>query len=147
MSSFELFQESPGLYLLILAISLVITIFVYGAFPFIYAKKCKTPIERKQYKKRCYCINAIGIVLFFVLNGAASAFPYFLWTSVLSNYGLKILEERELLLDPTITKDVSCEQDNKIHFCRKCGTNIEEGSRFCRKCGTKIMEDHNNDLQ
>ena len=146
MSSFELFQESPGLYLLIFAISLVITIFVYGAFPFIYAKKCKTPIGRRQYKKRCYCINAIGIVLFFVLNGAASAFPYFLWTSVLSNYGLKILEERELLLDPTITKDVSCEQDNKIHFCRKCGTNIEEGSRFCRKCGTEIMEENNDYL-
>ena len=147
MSDLELFQESPGLYFLILAISLVITIFVYGAFPFIYAKKCKTPIERKQYKKRCYCINAIGIVLFFVLNGAASAFPYFLWTSVLSNYGLKILKKRNLLLDVTITEDVSCEQDNKIHFCRKCGTNIEEGSRFCRKCGTKIMEDNNNDLQ
>ena len=147
MSSVELFQENPGLYFLILAISFVITIFVYGAFPFIYAKKCKTPIERKQYKKRCYCINAIGIVFFFVLNGAASAFPYFLWTSVLSNYGLKILEERELLLDPTITKDVSCEQDNKIHFCRKCGTNIEEGSRFCRKCGTEIMEEDRNDLQ
>lgn len=144
MSSFELFQENPGLYLLILAISFVITIFVYGAFPFIYAKKCKTLIERKQYKKRCYLINTIGIIFFFVLNGVASAFPYFLWTSVLSNYGLKILEERELLLDPTITKDVSCEQ---IHFCRKCGTNIEEGSRFCRKCGTKIMEENNNDLQ
>lgn len=35
----------------------------------------------------------------------------------------------------------------KLCFCRKCGTNIEEGSRFCRKCGTEIMEGNNNDLQ
>ena len=29
----------------------------------------------------------------------------------------------------------------RIHFCRKCGTNLEEDSRFCRKCGTEIKEE------
>ena len=26
-------------------------------------------------------------------------------------------------------------------FCRKCGADLEKGSRFCRKCGTEIIEE------
>jgi ribosomal protein L40E len=33
------------------------------------------------------------------------------------------------------------EINDKICFCRKCGTNLEEDSRFCRKCGTEIKEE------
>ena len=31
--------------------------------------------------------------------------------------------------------------ENKICFCRKCGTQIDADSRFCRKCGTKVKEE------
>lgn len=141
MSSYELLQESPGLYFLILFISLIVTVFVYGAFPVIYAKKLKTPITSKQYKKRCYWTNAIGIVFFFVLNGAASAAPYMLWTWIFSNKGLKTLEARNLLSDALPTAEEPCEQAIKTRFCRKCGAKLEEDSRFCRKCGTEIIEE------
>ncbi len=30
---------------------------------------------------------------------------------------------------------------DKIKFCRKCGTSLEDDSRFCRKCGTEIKEE------
>ena len=142
MSSFELLQESPGLYFLILFISLIVTVFVYGAFPIIYAKKIKTPITSKQYKKRCYWINAIGIVFFFALNGAASAGPYMLWTWIFSNKGLKTLEARNLLSDAPPTAEEPCDQVVKTRFCRKCGTELDEDSRFCRKCGTEIKKEN-----
>lgn len=31
--------------------------------------------------------------------------------------------------------------ENKVCFCRKCGTPIDNDSRFCRKCGTEIKEE------
>ena len=31
--------------------------------------------------------------------------------------------------------------ENKVCFCRKCGTQIDADSRFCRKCGTKVKEE------
>ena len=36
--SYELFQQGPGVYIPILLLSLVVTVFAYGAFPFILAK-------------------------------------------------------------------------------------------------------------
>jgi ribosomal protein L40E len=35
----------------------------------------------------------------------------------------------------------SVETNDKICFCRKCGTSLEDDSRFCRKCGTEIKEE------
>lgn len=32
------------------------------------------------------------------------------------------------------------ETNDKICFCRKCGTHLEADSRFCSKCGTEIKE-------
>lgn len=31
------------------------------------------------------------------------------------------------------------ESDDKINFCRKCGTRIVDNSNFCYKCGTEIF--------
>lgn len=31
--------------------------------------------------------------------------------------------------------------ENKVCFCRKCGTQIDTDSSFCHKCGTKVKEE------
>ena len=31
--------------------------------------------------------------------------------------------------------------ENKVCFCRKCGTQVDTDGRFCRKCGTKVKEE------
>ena len=126
----------------VLVISLVVTLFVYGAFPVIFAKVRKTPITKKKYKRLCYGINFIGLVFFVALNGASNGAPYLLWTWIFSNYGVKTLETKGLLASvvPAEVKNVVV-SDNKICYCRKCGTHLEDGSRFCRKCGTEIKEE------
>lgn len=145
MSYFELFQESPGLFFLVLVISLVVTLFVYGAFPIIFAKARKTPITKKKYKTLCYCINIIGIVFFVAFNGSAvSGGPYLLWTWIFSNCGIKTLEAKGLLIDSVETEGVTVtvnEDTDKICFCRKCGSKLDENSKFCCKCGTEIKEE------
>ena len=142
MIYFELFQESPALFFLVLIISLIVTLFVYGAFPIIFAKVRKTPITKKKYKRLCYGINFIGIILFVALDGGASGGAYILWTWVFSNYGVKTLEAKALLSDVAPTEEQTVDViNNKICFCRKCGTNLETDSRFCRKCGTEIKEE------
>lgn len=107
MSNFELFQESPGLFFIILLISLVLTLFVYGAFPVIFAKTRKKPITKKKYRILCYGINFAGIVFFVALNGAAAGGPYILWTWVFSKYGIKTLESKGLLIDVVSVKNAA----------------------------------------
>ena len=77
----------------------ILTIFVYGAFPCIFAKTTKKSITKKKYKRLCYGLNIIGMVFFVFLNGAASGGPYLLWTCIFSNYGVKTLNSRGLLKD------------------------------------------------
>lgn len=138
MDYFELFQESPGLFFLAVAASLVLTLFIYGAFPVIFAKTRKSPITKKKYKRLCYGINFIGVVFFVALNGASNGAPYILWTWVFSNYGAKSLDSRNLLIDVQDPTKETLSAPPKILFCRKCGTNLDPNSKFCRKCGTKI---------
>ena len=141
MTYFELFQESPALFFLVIVISLVVTLLVYGAFPVIFSKTRKTPITKKKYKGLCYGINAIGLVFFVALNGASNGAPYLLWTWIFSNYGIKTLTARGLLSDTAKNIEKVSESADKILFCRKCGTSLDEDSRFCRKCGTEIKEE------
>ena len=142
MGYWELFQESPALFFLVLIISLVVTLFVYGAFPIIFAKVRKTPITKKKYKRLCYGINFVGIILFAALDGGASGGPYILWTWIFSNYGVKTLEAKGLFSDASPAEEKTIEVVNdKICFCRKCGTHLEADSRFCRKCGAEIKEE------
>ena len=141
MTYFELFQESPALFFLVIVISLVVTLLVYGAFPVIFSKTRKTPITKKKYKGLCYGINAIGLIFFMILNGASNGAPYLLWTWIFSNCGIKTLTTRELLSDTLENIEETQIPVDKILFCRKCGTKIDEDSRFCRKCGTEIKEE------
>ena len=48
---------------------------------------------------------------------------------------LKYAEEQEVELVEVV------EINDKVRFCRKCGTHLEADSRFCRKCGTEIKEE------
>ena len=41
MNYFELFQENPALLFLVIVISLIVTLLVYGTFPIIFAKTRK----------------------------------------------------------------------------------------------------------
>ena len=144
MSYFELYQENPALLFLVLIISLVVTLLVYGAFPVIFAKTRKTPITKKKYKCLCYGINFIGLVFFVALNGVSNGAPYILWTWIFSNYGIKTLETKGLLnVVSTDNKEYIDVPKNKeaISFCRKCGAKLDIDSRFCRKCGTEIKEE------
>ena len=140
MDYFELFQESPGLFFLAVAISLFLTLFIYGAFPIIFAKIRKTPITKKKYKRLCYGINFIGVIFFVALNGASSGAPYLLWTWVFSNYGTKSLDTKNLLIDLQDPTKKALNSPPKILFCRKCGAALDTASKFCRKCGTEIKE-------
>ena len=141
MSYFELFQESPILFFCLLLLSAVTTVLIYGAFPIIFAKARKTPITKKKYKGLCYGINIIGMAFFVVLNGASSGGPYLLWTWIFSNYGAKKLDAKDLLMEIEQSKEESTKQNQKICFCRKCGSKLPEDALFCTKCGTKIIMD------
>ena len=141
MGYFELYKTSPGLLVVVIIISLVLTLLVYGAFPIIFAKVRKLPITKKKYKRLCYGINFIGIILFVALDGGASGGPYILWTWIFSNYGVKILNSKSLLIDLQDPTKEMLTHTPKILFCRKCGTHLGDDSRFCRKCGTEIKEE------
>ena len=141
MRYIELLQESPGLFFIVLILSLIVTLFVYGAFPIIFAKLRKTPITQKKYTLLCFGINFIGLIFFIVLNGSASGGPYLLWTWVFSSFGTKTLKQRELLLNASPTEAAPPAKKESIRFCRKCGTELGDDSRFCRKCGTEVKEE------
>lgn len=104
MGYYELLQEDPGLFIIVLSISIVLTLLVYGAFPIIFAKSRKTPITKKKYKRLCYGINIIGFVFFALIDGAASGGPYILWTWIFSNSGIKTLKKKGLLLETELPK-------------------------------------------
>ena len=160
MDYFELFQENPGLFFLAIAISLVLTLFIYGAFPVIFAKTRKTPITKKKYKRLCYGINFIGVVFFVALNGASNGAPYILWTWVFSNQGLKTLTTKGLLLqsEPEPTPPTTLPSSPSLHINDSGESNITASQtitpqdkpasqtpqvHFCRKCGAKLPLDAN----
>ena len=132
MSYFELFQESPLLFFIILLISLLLTLFVYGAFPVIFAKTRKKPITKKKYRILCYSINFIGVVFFVAINGAASGGPYLLWTWIFSKYGVKTLESKGLLSDSVSTEEISdpSEQASVSPSSNNAPTEINEELQF-----------------
>ena len=123
MLDFDLLQENPSLFFIILILSIITTIFVYGVFPVIFAKARKAPITKKKYKRLCYGINIIGLVFFVVLNGAVSGGPYLLWTSVFSHYGVKILGAKSLLTDiKDYDKEIRSKKTASIYWRKKEST-------------------------
>lgn len=155
MNYYDLLQEDPALFFLMLLVSLVLTLVVYSVFPIIFSKKRKKPISETKYKLLCYGVNFIGMMFFIALNGASSGAPYLLWTWIFSNRGIKNLKSRGYLSDgkevtKKIARKVSDSNDmpktdksaeNKIRFCRKCGKTLPSDAVFCNKCGTKIITD------
>ncbi len=168
--SYELFQQGPEAYIPILLVSLVLTLFAYGAFPLIFAMVRKNVISQKKYNILCYCINFLVMLLFFsILNGEPGNIgPYFLWTWLFSSLGLKNLKKRGVLegfqtIDYTETSayeeaevkksDIALESEAntethplpeekpQIRFCRKCGFELIVGSEFCSKCGTTVVKE------
>ena len=145
-------NQDPSINISLLAISLVVTVLAYCAFPLIYARNRKNAIQRKKYTFICYGINFLVMLLFAVINGSSSGAPYFLWTWVFSKSGLKTLERRGLLeevhnnrtvadscqMATTETTAYSFSSNQKICFCRKCGASLKGSNHFCSNCGTEV---------
>ena len=86
MTYFELLQESFGLFILTIIISLIVTLIVYSAFPLIFSRTRKSNITKEKYYTLCYCINFAVMLLFIAINGElSSGGPYLLWTWVFSS--------------------------------------------------------------
>ena len=141
MSWGEMFEQGPQVFIPAMLISLALTLLAYGSFPLILAKARKAPISVKKYKRYCYGFNAIVmVVLGFLGGGAISIGPYFLWTWIFSNSGVKILEEKGLAFGfDTRTSEEPPVETIEILFCRKCGAKLIEGAKFCRECGTEVI--------
>lgn len=142
MDYYELYQENPGLLVLVLIISIVLTLFVYGAFPIIFAKTRKTPITKKKYKRLCYGINVIGFVLFAIIDGAAQVGPYLLWTWIFSSAGVKTLENKGLFLETEPKKDKNPEADDAIKSILKMQA---QNTIEAMETNSKTQPDNEND--
>lgn len=162
--SYELFQQGPAVYIPLILISLVVTVFAYGAIPYIVARTRNKPITKKKYNFMCYGWNFIVMILFIAINGEASGGPYLLWTWIFARRGLNTLASRGVLEgagsdyledDPNrIVECKSCGYRNKEYFeaCPQCGKHAKqyvylnqekkepEKPRFCRKCGEKLID-------
>ncbi len=133
--SYELFQQGPEVYIPVILLSLIITVFSYGVFPLVFAMTRKTTITEKKYKRLCYGINVPVMFVFLLLNGGVSSgAPYLLWTWIFSKCGIKILIARGIILDGDYLPD----DQNRIIECKICGQELTDNSKFCRKCGAEI---------
>ena len=153
MTYFDLLQESPGLFILTIIISLIVTLIAYGAFPLIFSRTRKSNITKKKYYTLCYCINFAVMVLFIAINGEpSSGGPYLLWTWVFSSSGLKTLKGRGILgesqsisystfssiEEPIIAKAPIESNHQKCNICQNCGLELIDGALFCNTCGTEV---------
>ena len=137
MTWLELLQQDPAAFVLNLIVSLVITLVAYGAFPLIFARMREETITKKKYNLFCFGINFLVMVVFIAINGeATSAGPYMLWTLVFSTLGIKTLKNRGVL--EGFSSFTASAHNQKILFCRHCGSRTMDGSLFCNHCGTKL---------
>lgn len=97
MSTYELLQQEPSVYLPVILISFVCTLIGYGLFPVVFAKARKTPITRKKYTWTCFGVNLLVMLIFIALGSNGSGGPYALWTWCFSSYGKKALKTKGLL--------------------------------------------------
>ena len=87
-----------------LAISAIVTIVVYGAFPFISARLRKKPITKKKWKRQVIISCVICMLIFSALgsvsgSGASNGLPALIWGTLFYNNGIKVLTQRGLLID------------------------------------------------
>lgn len=153
MSNYELLQESPGLFVLTIIISLIVTLIAYSAFPLIFSRTRKSNITKKKYYTLCYCINFAVMVLFIAINGEpSSGGPYLLWTWVFSSSGLKTLKGRGVLgegqivscststsnEEPIVAETPIVGEHPNYNICQNCGHELIDGASFCNMCGAKV---------
>ena len=132
--SYEIFEMGPAVYIPVLLISLAITVFAFGAIPFITARTQKKTITKKAYMIRCHLFNLIPLILLAVIaKSELSIGPYLIWTSVFESWGLKTLEKRGVLAGADC---VGLEDDpNRIVECTSCGYRSQEYFEACPQCG------------
>ena len=99
-----------GVDLLILLLDLVITIAIYGAYPYLSAKVREKQVTRKIYKKQIIiscvvCWFLLSIFLFIFSETTAKVTPPIIWGTVFYHWGLKILDRRKKLVDYIPTKE------------------------------------------
>ena len=94
-----------------MGISIILTAVLYCLYPLISAKNQIDVTTAKDYRKRCFCINAIILVIFVIINLAmqenaiSSVVPYGLWTTIFAGIGVKQLKSRGLIEDNNDKKD------------------------------------------
>lgn len=149
---YDLFQQDSALFLTNLFFSLILTLFVYGFFPLVFAMHRKKEIKKKKYKRICFLVNLVPSLFFCVLNGGTNFAAYLLWSTVFSYCGVKILISRGLLVDSNIYDDeddyIDENPNNKKvfvvskpendEFCERCGADITKDTDSCHVCGEKI---------
>ena len=154
MTYYEIFLQGPAVYIPILLIMLGITVLGYGTVPILIALTRKKSITKKKYYLLCYGINFIVMCLFIAFNGKSSGVPYILWTGIFTSIGLSTLKRRRILgeyrsVSHSALNSIEATTDNyavnnKICFCRKCGSKLCENANFCNKCGTEVISEENS---
>lgn len=164
--SLETFSNSsPAEIVIILIGGILLTMALYGSFPLLFAYNSKKSITKKKYKKLCYGVNAILMLICAVIDLDDNfTFPYIFWTSIFCEFGVKKLSARNLLEEnaqiesnqPSIPanetippKKQEADIIPKVQvepvysssaslYCRKCGTKLWEDSIYCDSCGVKV---------
>ena len=133
---YDLYQQGPGALFGTLAVSLVLTLLLYGAIPMLVALLRSSPITKKKYKWICYGWNAaLWILVAFIGGSASSAAPYLLWTSVFMAWGSKILKDKGLFQE--VAKGEMGRQclPGQVTECMGCGYRGDFGNNGCPRCG------------
>lgn len=159
----ELFEQGPSVYIPVIAVSLLVTLIAYGAFPLLYARFKKKPLTASKYKWKCYGFNFIPMILFFLLSDRTPAGPYILWTSVFCHSGLKTLAQRNLITDNNVpvstpSSATGMEHTGKLQqtavvaatpvkqkkaknrFCKLCGSPIDPATKKCTGCSKQYFK-------
>ena len=163
--SYELYQQGPSVYGPALFVSLIITLFAYGAFPVIFAKTRNAPITQKKYTRLCYGVNFAVLFVFIIINGGATnGGPYLLWTWIFTSYGKKLLSKYGVMTDekrpaerpspPTVSgwqcscgrvhpqyeTSCICGKAKRDNIAQATSSEVVDPILFCRKCGHKLSE-------
>lgn len=139
--SYELFKQGPAAWVPALIITLIITIFAYGVFPMVFSLTYKKKIVKKKFRKCCYVVNFIIMIVFIAVNGASSGFPYILWTEIFVRWGLRILGAKGSVVNHeacvNLPSNINC-AINQDGYCSACGAVLSSDDDMCGNCGAKI---------
>ena len=161
----ELLSQDPSASILYLAVSIIVTVLIYAAFPMIYAWLRKRPIKSSAYRWTCYGFNLLLKIILFLEAESKSFWPYMLWTSVFIACGTQTLKKKSVLVDtcsedsisqsetspndsspvecatvePTTSEEnASCgKPQNEVYPIKKVKVKMEK-RRYCKFCGGSI---------